>query len=115
VSFEKPSSQALSDHVSSVAKDLSWFANDYIRFPSCLESPCCIGGKPEKVIGVGTVNLGVKLDPKSQGILRLKNVLQIPTMPCNIVGDLRDQGYEMSFNKIVDIWTQKTVAYLAIK
>ena len=36
-------------------------------------------------------------------------------MPCNIVGDLRDQGYEMSFNKVLDQWAQKTVAHLTIK
>lgn len=36
-------------------------------------------------------------------------------MPCNIVRDLRDQGYEMSFSKVIAQWAQKTVAHLTIK
>ncbi|KAJ5364030.1 uncharacterized protein N7496_009743 [Penicillium cataractarum] len=91
-----------------VAKDRSWFGNDYTPFESFLEDGLI------KVIGVGTVDLPVKLGPDSHSILRLENVLHVPNMFCNIVGDLTRHGYGMLVNKFVDEWTNQTVAHLTV-
>ncbi|RYP93263.1 hypothetical protein DL770_000638 [Monosporascus sp. CRB-9-2] len=75
--------------IPSACKDLGWFT-DYIPFDSEAGSV--------KVLGVGTVELPVHREPgrtsgpDAHGILRLTNVLHIPSAICNIIGSpiLRD-------------------------
>lgn len=50
-----------------------------------------MGGSGMAVVGIGTVELPVKrkrraTGPQSHGILRLRNVLHIPTAVCNVIG-----------------------------
>lgn len=71
-----------------VAKDRSWFGDDYVPLDSAFNSTI---GPPTKVIGIGTVDLPTKTSPtrngpRSHGTLRLKNVLHAPGIVCNIIG-----------------------------
>jgi len=57
-----------------------------------------IGGPEIAVVGIGTVDLPVKRDPnatgpQSHGILRLHNVLHIPTIFCNVIGNPISKEY----------------------
>ncbi|KAH7114902.1 hypothetical protein EDB81DRAFT_297151 [Dactylonectria macrodidyma] len=50
-----------------------------------------MGGIQTPVVGIGTVELPVKRSPRatgprSHGILRLRNVLHVPTGICNVIG-----------------------------
>lgn len=72
----------------SVAKDRSWFSDDYTPFKTVVTDLC---GGPMEIIGIGSVNLPVQTSPSqtgpsSQGILRLKTVLHAPGALCNILG-----------------------------
>ncbi|KAL5366367.1 hypothetical protein BJX96DRAFT_31768 [Aspergillus floccosus] len=71
-----------------VAKDRSWFGDDYIPFESFVQN---MFGGTVPVIGIGSVDLPTKTSPtktgpRSHGILRLKNVLHAPSLFCNIIG-----------------------------
>ena len=69
----------------SVAKDLTWFGNDYIAFISVLANGL-------RVEGIGTVDLLTKrsmvptLGLDKHTVLRLANVLHVPEAACNILG-----------------------------
>jgi len=87
----------------SVAKDRSWFSDDYVSLSSALNSAT---GTPIKVIGIGTVDLPTKTSPnrngpRSHGTLRLTNVLHAPSIICNIIGSpvLNDYHVCTSFSK----------------
>ncbi|KAK8144378.1 hypothetical protein G3M48_005888 [Beauveria asiatica] len=74
------------------AKDRSWFGDDYQTISSALslQRRSCDSLQLE-VIGVGTVELPVKRRPdargaQSHGVLRLRNVLHVPSGLCNVVG-----------------------------
>jgi hypothetical protein len=76
------------NHQASIAKDHSWFGDDYTPFESYIRS---IDGSELKVIGIRTVALLTKVSPnktrpRSHGTLRLINVLHVPSVFCNIVG-----------------------------
>ncbi|CAG7558039.1 unnamed protein product [Fusarium equiseti] len=71
------------------AKDRSWFGADYTTLDSVAGS--MTGETRAPVVGIGTVELPVKRSPtatgpRSHGILRLRNVLHVPTLICNIIG-----------------------------
>ncbi|KAI1484746.1 hypothetical protein F5X96DRAFT_663086 [Biscogniauxia mediterranea] len=67
-----------------LAKDRSWFGDDYTPFESFVLH---MDGSKVKVIGIGTVNLPTEISPNhSHGTLRLKNVLHTPSTICNIIG-----------------------------
>ncbi|RBR11205.1 uncharacterized protein FIESC28_09089 [Fusarium coffeatum] len=71
------------------AKDRTWFGADYTPFDSMVGSMA--GETRTPVVGIGTVELPVKRSPsatgpRSHGILRLRNVLHISTLICNIIG-----------------------------
>ncbi|CZR49933.1 uncharacterized protein FPRO_16138 [Fusarium proliferatum ET1] len=87
-----------------VAKDRSWFGDDYVSLNSAINSAT---GTPIEVIGIGTVDLPTKTSsnrngPRSHGTLRLKNVLHAPSIICNIIGSpvLNDYKIFTSFSKI---------------
>ncbi|KAI8404412.1 hypothetical protein FOFC_15907 [Fusarium oxysporum] len=87
----------------SVAKDRSWFGDDYVSLNSAINSTT---GTPIKVIGIGTVDLPTKTSPnrngpRSHGTLRLKNVLHAPSIICNIIGSpvLNDYHVFTSFSE----------------
>ncbi|KAJ5584608.1 uncharacterized protein N7459_004408 [Penicillium hispanicum] len=71
-----------------VAKDRSWFGDDYTPFASSFHD---ISGNMIEVVGVGSVTLPTKTSPRqtgpsSHGILRLKQVLHAPGALCNLIG-----------------------------
>ncbi|KAI9162894.1 hypothetical protein HJFPF1_04489 [Paramyrothecium foliicola] len=73
-----------------VAKDRSWFGDDYIPFQSSI-THAFLGGTVQ-VVGVGTVNLPTKVSlkktgPRSHATVCLKQVLHVPTVICNIIGN----------------------------
>lgn len=73
----------------SVAKDRSWFGDDYTSLNSSVGNAYC--DSPVPVIGIGTVELKVKRSPNASGprahsVLRLSNVLHAPASVCNIIG-----------------------------
>ncbi|KAI5456699.1 hypothetical protein BGZ63DRAFT_467867 [Mariannaea sp. PMI_226] len=78
-----------------VAKDRSWFNEDYTAIDSFIST---VGGGKVQVIGIGSVNLPTKTSPNrtgpsSHGVLRLKNVLHVPSSICNIVGYPIEKDY----------------------
>ncbi|RTE67980.1 hypothetical protein BHE90_017643, partial [Fusarium euwallaceae] len=71
------------------AKDRSWFGADYTPLNSMVGH--LMGGIQTPVVGIGTVELPVKRSPRatgprSHGILRLRDVLHVPTGICNVIG-----------------------------
>lgn len=85
--------------ISSVAKDRSWFGDDYVPFGSFATG--LIEGSEMKVVGIGSVTLPVKTSPgkighKSHGTLVLKNVLHIPSSICNIIGNHISDDYNLN-------------------
>ncbi|RYP11685.1 hypothetical protein DL767_011006 [Monosporascus sp. MG133] len=94
------------DHIAqlvpSACKDLGWFT-DYIPFES--EAGSMLAGDSMKVLGVGTVELPVQREPgrtsgpDAHGILRLTNVLHVPSAICNIIGSplMRDNRCSVGF------------------
>ncbi|KAF4984518.1 hypothetical protein FZEAL_314 [Fusarium zealandicum] len=90
-----------------VAKDRSWFGDDYTPLKSTVGSLMVDIHTP--VIGIGTVELPVKRSPRatgprSHGILRLRNVLHIPTSICNIIGSpIEDEYYIITCPSTQDI------------
>ncbi|KAF7552747.1 hypothetical protein G7046_g7313 [Stylonectria norvegica] len=108
-----------------VAKDKIWFGSDYIPFET--EITDRFGGRV-RAIGVGTVELPTKRspNPKARGsaahaIVRLKNVLHVPTLICNIIGNPILQDYEVDMGygsgpnstagEITELDTGRRVAY----
>ncbi|VUC29824.1 unnamed protein product [Clonostachys rosea] len=100
-----------------VAKDRSWFADDYTPVQSFVQSH--VGGRLP-VIGIGTVNLPTKVaanktGPTSHGTMRLENVLHAPSALCNIVGTPVFDSYhaELSLSRRVfkDPATGRQVAF----
>lgn len=72
-----------------VCNDRRWFA-EFVAFPSSAES-AYFASEKLSVVGVGTVNLPVKRSPNLRGsrahhLLRLTEVLYIPSSVCNIIG-----------------------------
>lgn len=60
-----------------------------------------MGGTETPVVGIGTVELPVKRSPRatgmrSHGILRLRNVLHVPTSICNVIGSPILDEYDVS-------------------
>jgi hypothetical protein len=84
----------------SVAKDLSWFEDDYVPFETYMND---LTGNMVVVKGVGTVLLPTKRSPSSSGpgahcILRLERVLHAPSVVCNILGfPITDYGVTIKF------------------
>ncbi|KAJ3524391.1 hypothetical protein NM208_g12073 [Fusarium decemcellulare] len=80
--------QRVADPSPSVAKDRSWFADDYER----VERQYTTGqGDTGRGMGMGTVVLAVRHSPdedgpSSNGLLVLKNVVHAPNAPCNVIG-----------------------------
>ncbi|KAM3516043.1 hypothetical protein MY11210_000325 [Beauveria gryllotalpidicola] len=74
------------------AKDRSWFGDDYQTISSALSLQRRASDSLQlEVIGIGTVELPVKRRPdargaQSHGVLRLRNVLHVPSGLCNVVG-----------------------------
>lgn len=78
-----------------VAKDRVWFGDDYTAFESFVTDR---SGDKIRVVGVGSVSLPVKRSPnwrKAQAILVLENVLHMPDVPCNIVGEPLSRDYSL--------------------
>ncbi|KAI5464228.1 hypothetical protein BGZ63DRAFT_401194 [Mariannaea sp. PMI_226] len=72
-----------------VAKDRSWFGDDYLHFESFFDD---MMGFASHVVGVGTVVLPVETQPTATGLarhgtLRLEKVLHCPDSLCNIIGN----------------------------
>ncbi|KAF1360898.1 hypothetical protein EJ07DRAFT_69799, partial [Lizonia empirigonia] len=69
-----------------VTKDKTWFTS-YQPFESQLGSVYNIG-TPERVLGIGTVELAVKALPGSfmSSTIELHNVLHVPSSICNVLG-----------------------------
>ncbi|KAF4464128.1 signal sequence receptor alpha subunit [Fusarium albosuccineum] len=81
-----------------VAKDKSWFADDYIPVRREYTTR---KGDTGKGLGVGTVVLPVKRfpdedGPSSNGLLVLENVTHAPDAPCNIIGRPITQDYRVT-------------------
>ncbi|CAH0038091.1 unnamed protein product [Clonostachys rhizophaga] len=98
-----------------VAKDRSWFADDYTSIESFIEGRF---GDQLPVIDIGTVNLPTKVAAKktgltSHGTLRLENVLHVPSALCNIVGTPIFDPFTFSFSSraFTDPATGRQVAY----
>ena len=69
------------------ARDRGWFSH-YTPFTTYAQS---VMGREIRAVGVGDVDIPVKVYPKrsgprAHGVLRLRNVLHIPSAICNIVG-----------------------------
>ncbi|SPQ21564.1 50f88162-c8b7-49a5-a983-7e5aa8e5a23a [Thermothielavioides terrestris] len=78
-----------------VARDRVWFST-YTPFATYIGE--AYGASRLDVVGIGDVEIPVKLYPKrsgprSHGILRLRNVLHAPTAFCNIVGSTSTGDY----------------------
>uniref|UniRef100_A0A8H7KDV8 Uncharacterized protein n=1 Tax=Bionectria ochroleuca TaxID=29856 RepID=A0A8H7KDV8_BIOOC len=98
-----------------VAKDRSWFADDYKPFETFVESRL---GVRLPVIGIGTANLATKTaanktGPASHGTLRLEFVLHVPRALWNIVGTpiYDDYDYLLTRRVFTDEATGRQVAY----
>ncbi|KAK4163788.1 zinc-binding domain-containing protein [Cladorrhinum sp. PSN259] len=79
-----------------VARDRSWFGNDYVAFRSHLADGLVIEG-------VGSVTLSVKRSPTGTGrsnhtTLLLTNVLHVPGAICNILG-LHEYELDVNFQE----------------
>ncbi|RYP81276.1 hypothetical protein DL770_005942 [Monosporascus sp. CRB-9-2] len=80
------------------AKDRSWFGADYTPLSSTVGH--LMAGSETPVLGIGTVELPVKRSPRatgprSHGILRLRNVLHVPTGICNVIGNPILEEYDI--------------------
>ncbi|KAK4137912.1 hypothetical protein BT67DRAFT_439130 [Trichocladium antarcticum] len=79
-----------------VARDRAWFST-YTPFQTYATT--FLSGGQLKVIGIGEVQLPVKLFPKrsgaaAHGTLHLRNVLHVPTAFCNIIGGPHTGDYD---------------------
>jgi hypothetical protein len=93
-------SHELPDEPFSVAKERSWFAEDYTPFKTFVVDDMLSTG-PLEVIGVGTVHLPVKSlpyeeGPRAQGTMHLEYVLHAPGCVCNMLGNVRFKNYKLS-------------------
>jgi len=84
----------------SVAKDRAWFT-DYTPYESVVGDLYGMVKDSLRVEGIGTVELPTKRSPNrsgrdSHGILRLKNVLHVPSALCNIIGGPILEDYEVT-------------------
>lgn len=78
-----------------VANDRVWFGDDYTAFESFVTDR---SGDKIRVAGVGSVRLPVKRVPNwriPKSILVLENVLHMPDVPCNIVGEPLSRDYTL--------------------
>ncbi|KAL2018358.1 hypothetical protein VTK56DRAFT_893 [Thermocarpiscus australiensis] len=95
-----------------IAADVGWFT-EYTRFESVVQGV----GYQLTVWGIGTVELPVRTHrdltrPEHQGILRLENVLHVPSAHWNIVsGQLLDETLDLPTKRIIDDH-KNTVAFL---
>ncbi|ATY66521.1 hypothetical protein A9K55_000923 [Cordyceps militaris] len=83
---------------SSRAKDRSWFGDDYQTISSVLGVKYASTTLNSAVIGIGTVDLPVKRRPDARGkqshaVLRLRNVLHVPSCLCNVIGTSLGDNY----------------------
>ncbi|CEJ54184.1 hypothetical protein PMG11_00505 [Penicillium brasilianum] len=83
-----------------VARDRSWFTDEYTPFETFFEDDSFVTTQV-KVIGVGSVNLPVKSfpyddGPEAHGVLRLENVLHAPSAICNMIGDVHTKNFAVS-------------------
>ncbi|KAK7213098.1 hypothetical protein V2G26_020276 [Clonostachys chloroleuca] len=98
-----------------LAEDRSWFADDYMPVESFVE--ISFGGTLP-VIGMCTVNLPIKVaanktGPTSHGTMRLENVLNVPSILCNIIGApvYDEYAYSVRSRAFTDPATGRQVAY----
>ncbi|OAR01013.1 hypothetical protein LLEC1_02166 [Akanthomyces lecanii] len=73
------------------AKDKSWFGADYQAIKSSLGPQGVSSSLHDAVLGIGTVEILVKRRPDARGVqghgvLRLRNVLHVPSCICNVIG-----------------------------
>ncbi|OAA77407.1 hypothetical protein LEL_04230 [Akanthomyces lecanii RCEF 1005] len=73
------------------AKDKSWFGADYQPIKSSLGPHNVSSSLHDAVLGIGTVEILVKRRPDARGaqghgVLRLRNVLHVPSCICNVIG-----------------------------
>ncbi|KAJ6787577.1 hypothetical protein PWT90_00660 [Aphanocladium album] len=91
-------------HPKSVAKDRSWFGDDYQTISSFLHGPRQDQRAP--VIGIGTVILPVKVSPdatnRDRSEVKLYNVLHAPDSICNIIGTPVFWHYHVSLQPGLD-------------
>jgi hypothetical protein len=105
----------------SAAKDRGWFKT-YTPFTSTVYS--IYGNRSLQVSGVGTVEIPTQPSPDRCGAashysLHLKEVLHVPDLLCNILGDLNGDGYDVSLGNYHEPATRgairdrqgRTVAY----
>jgi len=83
-----------------VAKDRAWFT-DYTPYESVVGDLYGMVKDGLRVEGIGTVELPTKRSPNrswrdSHGILRLTNVLHVPSALCNIIGGPILEDYEVT-------------------
>jgi hypothetical protein len=95
----------------SAAKDRGWFKT-YTPFPSTVYS--IYGNRSLQVSGVGTVEIPTQPSPDRCGAashdsLHLKEVLHVPDLLCNILGDLNGDGYDVSLGNYLEPATRGTI------
>jgi hypothetical protein len=89
----------------SAAKDRGWFKT-YTPFPSTVYS--IYGNRSLQVSGIGTVEIPTQPSPDrcgaaSRDSLHLKEVLHVPDLLCNILGDLNGDGYDVSLGNYLEL------------
>ncbi|KAJ3495963.1 hypothetical protein NLG97_g3016 [Lecanicillium saksenae] len=87
-----------------IAKDRSWFGDDYKTISSFIHGP--LKDERAPVIGVGTVILTVKVSPdatnRDRSEVKLCNVLHTPDSICNIIGTPIFEKYHISLQPGLD-------------
>lgn len=85
----------------SVAKDRSWFCQDYRPISSFISG--FLDEYTTPVVGIGTVRLSVKVSPSTEdrehSIMTLHNVLHVPGMTCNLVGAPIHEYYNVHIDR----------------
>jgi hypothetical protein len=97
----------------SAAKDRGWFKT-YTPFTSTVYS--IYGNRPLQVSGIGTVEIPTQPSPDRCGAasydsLHLKEVLHVPDLLCNILGDLNGDGYDVSLGNYLEPATRGTIRH----
>ncbi|KAF4985819.1 hypothetical protein FDECE_16292 [Fusarium decemcellulare] len=98
-----PPSRVLTNYRLSVAKDRSWFGDDYVVFRSSIDYATPNETFVAGVIGVGSVLLKTKRfaakgGKNCHGEILLKNVVHAPASICNIIGQNISDDYEVDTN-----------------
>jgi hypothetical protein len=95
----------------SAAKDRSWFKT-YKPFSSISHS--IYRGQSWRVLGVGTIEIPTQPSPDrcavaSHDSLCLKEILQVPDLLCNILGDLDGDDYDVFLGNCLEPTTRGTI------